>query len=73
MASSFGSDEFSDEFAMFAAIFRSPFEKTMAVTLSFMSEDRPKSTNLNMYTKILMYLQIFISCPDLDVFAQILM
>ena len=42
MASSFG----SDEFAMFAAIFQSPFENTIidpAVTHSFMSEVREKS------------------------------
>ena len=71
MASSFG----SDEFAMFAAIFRSSFENTiidLAVRLPFMSE---LSGRILMYIKKLSVSThlSFIVCPDICEYAQILM
>ena len=62
MASSFGSDGFR-LFAMFAAIFRSPFEKTIidpAITLSFVPE---------VHEYMLMYKLVIVlttSAPALD-------
>ena len=76
MASLFG----SDEFVMFAAIFRSPFENTIidpAVTLSFMSDVHD---SLSIYNDLVVYIRILVyiyeSCciyTNLDVYIRTLM